>query len=127
MSPIDSSAKAVGISPDKDYWIIRDYYLKDSVSGGIGYVETKVGISGDMTRIMGVSTVLNYCNVNEIAGAGPGLEGTTYYGDGLLETDYGHYDLDDSSVDPLFWKSDAKDYEWVAGYSGYQIQSLDLL
>jgi len=125
MSPVDSSAKSVGIDENKTYWIVRDYYLKDSQAGGIGYVETKVDISQDMTQILGVSSVTNYSNLNEVHGKD--IINSTYYSDGLLERNYEQYDLDDGFMGVPAWGNNGRQYDFVSGYSGYQIHSPDLL
>lgn len=127
LSPVDNSAKAVGISSDNTYWIVRDYFLKDSVSGGIDYVETKVNISSDMTTVMNAGNSIGYANVNEITGIEALAKGTVHYSDGMLETDYAPIDLDDNFIGISSWGNDGKQYSWVKGYSGYMIHSADLL
>lgn len=128
MSPVDNSAKAVGISPDNDYWIVRDFFIKDSVSGGIDYVETKVNISSDMKKILDASNASPYANINEISGLSPGLaKGVVHYSDGMLEVHWDKYDLDDGFMGTPAWGNDGKSYSWTSGYSGYQIHNSDLL
>ena len=123
-SPADNSAKAVQIAGDK--WIVRDYYLKSS-SGGIGYVQTTVDISSDMKAVMDAGNSIGYANVNEISGSEGQAKGTVHYSDGMLESDYAPYDLDNSFMDIPSWGNDGKQYGWVGGYSGYQIHNSSLL
>ena len=123
MSPVDDAAKSVGISPDKDYWIVRDYYLIDSVDGGIGYVETKVAIPTDMQTIYNVSSTNTYANCNEMHGPEGSSTGTMKYDDGLLETKWEKFDLDDDRMDTPAWGNNGPQYTFVAGYTGYQIHS----
>ena len=124
-SPVDNSAKGVKI--DGDSWIVRDYFLKDSVAGGIGHVETKVAISADMAEVIGASNTMTYANVNEISGNEGMAKSVIHYSDGMLERDYSSYDLDDGFVGIPAWGNDGKQYKWVSGYSGYQIHNSDLL
>ena len=127
LSPVDNSAKAVGLDDAKTHWIVRDYFLKDSTSGGIDYVETKVNISSDMSKVMNARNSMEYANVNEISGMEAGSKGTVHYSDGMLETDYDPLDLDNDFMGTPSWGNDGKQFEWVGGYSGYQIHSADLL
>ncbi len=128
MSPIDNSAKAVGISSTKSYWIVRDFYLKDSTEGGIDYVETKVNISNEMSAILLASNASEYANVNEVIGRLSGAKSVTHYGDGLLDAHYDDFDLDDDSMDTRAWgNTGGRQYDYVRGYSGYMIHSPDLL
>lgn len=123
MSPVDDSAKTVGVSEDSDYWIVRDYYIKDSQSGGIGYVESKVAISSDMQEIYGASASTYYSNCNEMSGAEGSSTGTMKYVEGTLERDWSQLDLDDNKISSLAWGNDGKQYSFVAGYTGYQIHA----
>ncbi len=123
-SPVDNSAKTVTVGDDCFY--VRDYFLKTS-SGGIDYVETKVLMSGEMRDIANASNAGHYSNTNEISGMAASSKGTVHYSDGMLETDYEPYDLDDGFVGVPAWGNDGKQYDWVSGYSGYQIHTADLL
>lgn len=123
MSPIDDSAKSVGVSPDDDYWIVRDYYIKDSQNGGIGYVESKVSMAQEMQDIMGTSAASYYANCNEMHGMEASADGTLKYRDGVLERDWEKFDLDDDQLDMLAWGNDGPQYRFVSGYTGYQIHA----
>jgi len=125
MTPLDNRAMAVGVGDG--YWIVRDFYIVDSEAGGIAYVDTKVNMSADMKNIIDQPNASNYANVNEISGMEAGTVGTIHYSDGLLERNYGDYDLDDGFVGIPAWGNDGKQFDWVKGYSGYQIHSPDLL
>ena len=121
MSPVDNKAQSVGISPNNDYWIVRDYYLKDSQSGEIGWVESKVAISADMKELYDSGAVSPYANINEISGIEGGAKGTMHYKDGGLESHWQRLDLDDNSVTQLAWGNDGPQYDFMSGYTGYQI------
>jgi len=121
MSPVDDSAKSVGVSEDNKYWVVRDYYLKDSVNGGIGYVESKVHISEDMQDIYSASSTFYYSNLNEMSGAEGSSTSTMKYKDGGLERHWEKFDLDDDKIKTLAWGNDGPQYSFVSGYTGYQI------
>ena len=121
MSPVDDSAKSVGVAEDSSYWIVRDYFIKDSVNGGIGYVESKVNISTEMQEIYGASASMYYSNCNEMSGAEGSSSSTMKYRDGTLEHDWSLFDLDDNRMRSLAWGNDGTQYSFVSGYTGYQI------
>lgn len=128
MSPAEDSAKSIGIAPDNSYWIVRDYFLKDSQQGGIGYVETKVDIPVDMKALYVSDQVSPYANINEISGREAGAMGTVHYSNGMLERNWEKYDLDDDKIARLpAWGNNGASYNFVGGYTGYMIHSSEEL
>jgi len=121
LSPVDDSAKAVGIGDDGTYWIVRDYYIKDSINGGIGFVESKVHISEDMRGIYSASASFYYSNVNEMSGIESSSISTMKYRDGSLEKHWEKFDLDDDKIKTPAWGNNGRQYSFVSGYTGYQI------
>lgn len=122
MSPMEDSAKSVGIAEDNSYWIVRDYYLKDSINGGIGYVETKVDLAQDMKELYDTDQVSPYANINEISGMEGQAKGTVHYSNGMLEHNWEKYDLDDDRISRIpAWGNNGASFDFVSGYTGYQI------
>jgi hypothetical protein len=121
LSPVDDSAKAVGVSEDGTYWIVRDYYIQDSINGGIGFVESKVYISEDMRDIYAASATFYYSNLNEITGIEGNSVDTIKYQDGGLEQHWEKFDLDDDKIKTPSWGNNGRQYSFVSGYVGYQI------
>jgi hypothetical protein len=118
MTPVDHSAKSVGVASDDSYFIIRDYYLIDSVDGGIGFVETEVPIGDDMKELLNLSIVGHYANINEVTAPYTPLDASTshYYNDGLLDRHWEKYDLDSDEVES--WKGNGANYNtYTPGYS----------
>ena len=123
MSPVEDSAKAVSVDPEYGYWIVRDYYIKDSTNGGIGFVESKVAIPQEMGELYNTSQVSAYANCNEMGGTEGSSTSTRKYSDGLLDRHWDKFDLDDDKIESLAWGNNGPQYRFVSGYTGYQIHS----
>jgi len=120
---VPASTAPMAVSKGDGVWIIRDYYLRDV--GDIDYVESTVKIGDEMETIISSGSAMMYANINEVTGnVGDGH----CYMDGTLDSDWGRYDLDDGDIEwDRAWGNDGKQFDWIAGYSGYQIKTADRL
>ena len=121
-TPLSGSAKAVAVSPDNTFFVVRDYYLKNSKTGPIAFTEVKVNINADMTEILNLPIVNHYANIDEVT-----LDymqtNIHHWNDGLFESDWSDFDLDDNTVRMMTGQS--IDYlSFVKGYSAYKVGEL---
>ncbi len=117
-TPTSNSPMSVSLSGDK--WKVHDFFYTGS---GISSVSTEVEMSKAMQTLTGYDEISWYANYNETVG--PWAAPDNAYGDGLLESHPGRFDLGNTS--PLIsqgrvWGNDGPQFD-IRGYTGYQIKS----
>ncbi len=123
-SPTSNAPMAAAIEGDK--WLIEDFFLSDF--GNIDSVVSEMMISPEIKQMTDAKDVMWYGNINELRGSWAVPKYA--YDDGLLDPHAGRFDLDDDRVkgnDGRAWGNDGKQFDWISGYSGYQIMRADLL
>ena len=108
-----TSGAPMAVSKGETDWIIHDFFLADNNT--IDFTEVTVPIGDDVSTLLKGSLVASYANLNEVTGT------SSFYGDGLLDSNKGQFDLDDSRVTHGGWSSDGSRPSWSAGYAAYLI------
>ncbi len=112
-TPILGDTKSAGYNASGE-WVIRDYYITDSVGGSIKYVTSYVKANSQMQALSARSNVFMSSNLNfSLQGMGLriGADRAEYLQDGMLEHDWSIHDLDSGYGEEYAWPGPMKEFD----------------